>query len=265
MTVILCLGGCATAPSAPPVQPQRPPREATLDEALAAYDAFCEETETLSASGDLDVRDRRAGKSRKLGVRVVAARGGRLYLKGSVAVVTALEVVADGDRFWFQVPSRRTVWTGAATAPPPEADGAGDPEGRAPYYALRPGDVTAALLPEPLRPAPGDTVLLEAEREAFVLTLAAAREGRGTVRRKVWLRRETLVPVRLAAYDERGELESVAELGNTPSGSRRVAVHRPREGYDAEFLLGQVVVNQPVPAQVFVPRTPEGYRVVEVP
>jgi len=54
--------------------------------------------ETLSASGDLEVRDLRAGRARKLGVRLVASRGGKLYLKGSVAVVTAMEVVADGQR-----------------------------------------------------------------------------------------------------------------------------------------------------------------------
>ena len=91
---------------ATPAAPVRPLRAATLDEVLAAYDAYCGRGTTLSASGDLDVRDRRTGKARRLGVRVLAGRGGRLYLKGSVAVVTALEVVADGERFWFQVPSQ---------------------------------------------------------------------------------------------------------------------------------------------------------------
>jgi outer membrane lipoprotein-sorting protein len=261
MAVILGLTGCATTPSARPVVPLRPPRQATLEQVLAAYDAYCKETETLSASGDLDVRDRRAGKSRKLGVRMVAARGGRLYLKGSVAVVTALEVVADGERFWFQLPSRRTVWTGPAVS----AAGAHEiTDESAPYYALRPADVTSALLPEPLRPGDGEVLLLEAEPEAFVLTLAAPRDGRGTVRRRVWLLRESLAPARLATYDDRGDLESVAELGTTPAGSRRYAIRRPQEGYEAEFLLDKVTVNQAVPPQAFVPRTPEGYSVVEV-
>jgi hypothetical protein len=264
MAVILGLAGCATTPSARPVVPQQPPRQATLDEALAAYDAYCKETETLSASGDLDVRDRRAGKSRRLGVRMVVARGGRLYLKGSVAVVTALEVVADGERFWFQVPSRRTVWTGPAVSTASEAQGNEATGESAPYYALRPADVVSAILPEPLVPAAGEVLLLEGEPEAFVLTLAAPRDGRGAVRRRVWLRRQSLVPVRLAAYDERGDLESVAELATTPSGGRRYAIRRPREGYEAEFLLDKVTVNQPAPPQAFIPRLPEGYAVVEV-
>jgi outer membrane lipoprotein-sorting protein len=259
MAVILGLAGCATTKSALPVVALGPPRQATFDEVLAAYDAYCKETETLSASGDLDVRDRRAGKSRKLGVRVVAARGGRLYIKGSVAIVTALEVVADGERFWFTVPSRKTVWTGAAGFAAQDAEGES-----APYYAVRPFDVTSALLPEPLTPAAGETVLLEGEPEAFVLTLATAAEGRGTVRRRIWMHRASLQPVRLAAYDDRGDLESLADLGTTPTGGRRVTVRRPREGYEAEFVFDKVTLNQPVPPQAFVPRSPEGYAVVEV-
>ena len=93
----------------------------------------------------------------------MAARGGRLYLKGSVAVVTALEVVADGERFWFQVPSQKTVWTGAAAAAAPR--GRGDEQ--APYYALRPADVTSPSCPSRWRPAPARPSLLEADRETF--------------------------------------------------------------------------------------------------
>jgi hypothetical protein len=67
-----------------------------------------------------------------VGVRFVAARGGRLYLKGSVLVVTALEVVSDGERFWFQVLSKKTVWTG-----PNDAGNRAEGADKAPYYALR--------------------------------------------------------------------------------------------------------------------------------
>jgi hypothetical protein len=193
-------------------------------------------------------------------VRLVAARGGRLYVKGSVAVVTALEVVADGARFWFQVPSKKTVWTGPATSGAKR-----DVDENAPYEALRPRDVTTALMPEPLAPGPDDALLLEAEPEAFVLTLGGQRGGRGLVRRRVWMQRDSLIPLRLAAYDERGDLESVADLGITASGSRRYVIRRPREGYEAELVLDKAVFNQPVPPQAFVPRTPEGYAVVEVP
>src|SRR6267378_3509043 len=170
-TMALLLGvvagaGCLARPRTIPTVPARPLRTATPDEVLAAYEAHANGIETLSASGDLEVRDLRAGRARKLGVRLVASRGGKLYLKGSVAVVTAMEVVADGQRFWFQVPSRKTVWTGlSGVAHRAESDDA-------PYYALRPSDVTSALLPEPLAPGPGDAVLFEADRDSFALALA---------------------------------------------------------------------------------------------
>jgi outer membrane lipoprotein-sorting protein len=258
LLVVLPGAGCLARPKTIPATPVRPLRTATPDEVLAAYEAYAKGNETLSASGDLEVRDLRAGRARKIGIRLVASRGGKLYLKGSVAVVTAMEVVADGQRFWFQVPSRQTVWTGlSGAAHRAESDDA-------PYYALRPSDVTSALLPEPLAPGPGDAVLFEADRDSFGLALAA-QGARETARRRVWLDRETLRPSRLRRYDERGELVSEVRIGawqgETP---RRVQIDRPAEGYEAVLDFDKVERNVPVPAQAFVPRTPAGYKIVEV-
>src|SRR5213593_3849420 len=175
LLVVLPGAGCFARPRTIPAVPARPLRAASLDEVLAAYEAYANGNETLSASGDLEVRDLRAGRARKLGVRLVASRGGKLYLKGSVAVVTALEVVSDGTRFWFQVPSKKTVWTGAAAEAAPQA---AETE-NAPYYALRPADVVQALLPEPLSPDAKETVLLEGDRETFSLAVARVDGSRG--------------------------------------------------------------------------------------
>ncbi|HUG54229.1 MAG TPA: hypothetical protein VMR21_11535 [Vicinamibacteria bacterium] len=262
MLPILGLGAaaCTGARPAPPAAPLKPLRAATLDEVLAAYDGYCREGMTLSASGDLDVRDRRRGKQRTLGVRLVAARGGRLYLKGTVAVITAIEIASDGERFWFQVPSRKTVWTGPAAAAAGEA-GTED----APYQALRPADATAALLCEPLAPGPGEAVVLEADRQSFSLTLAAPEDGRGVARRRVVLDRDTLRPERLRHYDVKGDLETDVSLSAWTEGQpHRVDIRRPLEGYEASFRFDKVERNVPVPERAFVPRTPEGYEVVEV-
>jgi outer membrane lipoprotein-sorting protein len=254
-------GACsAKATPAPVAVPLKPLRAASLDEVLAAYESYCESGKTLSASGDLDVRDRRTGRARTLGVRLVATRGGRLYLKGTIAVITAMEVVADGQRFWFQVPSKKTVWTGAAAG---EAREAGTDD--APYQALRPSDVTSALLPEPLGPKAGETVLLDADRDSFTLTLAAASQGRGLARRRVSLDRDTLHPVRLRHYDGNGDLETDVALSNwSGADAHQVDIHRPMQGYEATLRLAKVERNVNVPDRAFVPRTPEGYAVVEV-
>ena len=260
---LVAASGCAGRAVTISAVPARTLRAASLEEVLAAHDAYCTGMDTLSASGDLDIRDLRAGKARKLGVRVVATRGGRLYLKASVAMITAIEVSSDGQRFWFQVPSRKMVWTGRADA----SHGAED--GQAPYYALRPADVAAALLPEPIAPGPEETLLLEGDREAFTLTVAAA--PRGPVRRVVALDRDGLRPLRSRQYDARGDIVSEFVYGDTgtdgearPAPAHRVAVNRPREGYEAIFTFDKADANVPVSTRAFGPRTPAGYTVVEV-
>lgn len=257
----LALGGCGAGKAPRATVPVRPARAVTLQEALDTYDRYCGGIRTLSATGDLDVRDLRAGRHRKLGVRLVATRGDRLYLKGSVLVVTALEVISDGRRFWFQVPSKKTVWTGLASEDASAAEGAD----QAPYYALRPRDVTAALLPDPLAPGEGETVVMDAEREAVWLSLARTEDGRGLVRRRVGLERESLRPVRLRTYDEKGDLLSDVALGGWSGElARRVVIQRPAEGYVADFSLEKVELNKAVPERAFEPRPVEGYKTVEV-
>jgi outer membrane lipoprotein-sorting protein len=253
--------GCASRRIAPVQAPTRPLRAATLEEVVAAYDGYCSGLDTLSAKGDAEVRDLRAGKARRIGVRVLAGRGGRLYIKGSVAVVTALEVIADGRRFWFRIPSRKTVWTGSAEAAP-----AGAEDEHAPYYALRPQDVVAALLPEPLAAGKGQALVLEADLESFAVTEARLAAGaQGVTRRRVFLARESLEPLRTRSYDEKGELVSEFTFGGFEAGlPHRVKVARPREGYEAEFFLDDVQKNAPLPARAFEERPAEGYKVVEV-
>jgi hypothetical protein len=195
-----------------------------------------------------------------VGVRFVAARGGRLYLKGSVLVVTALEVVSDGERFWFQVPSKKTVWTGLNDEGN-RAEGADN----APYYALRPRDVTSAFLPEALAPGDGDAVLFEGDRQAFTVTVGRLGGGRGFARRRISLDRETLQLVRARDYDSRGDVVTDASFGAWSGGvPRRVTIERPRLGYVASFALDKAEANVAVPDRAFVARTPEGYAVEEV-
>jgi len=252
---------CVTRKVATPAAPWRPPRVATLEEVVAAYDGFCRAVSTLSAKGDLEVRDLRAGKARRLGVRVLAGRGGRLYVKGSVAVVTALEVVADGSRFWIRVPSRKTVWTGASDAILDEST-QGD---EAPYYAVRPADLVEALLPEPVGPKVGEALVLDGDAQGFGLTVAPLANGRGSARRRIVLDRETLQPSLERLYDPSGlPLREVRYSGWREGWPRRILVARPREGYEAELDLDEVEKNAALPERAFSERPAEGYKVVEV-
>ena len=66
--LLLWTAGCATTRPGSELTPRPSLRAATLDEVLTAYDEYCRGFETLRASGDLDVRDLRSGKSQKLGM-----------------------------------------------------------------------------------------------------------------------------------------------------------------------------------------------------
>jgi outer membrane lipoprotein-sorting protein len=253
--------GCTSRRIAPVQAPTRPLRAATLEEVVAAYDGYCKGLDTLSAKGDVDVRDLRAGKARRIGMRLLAARGGKLYIKGSVAVVTVLEVTADGQRFWFRIPSRKTVWTGSADAEPTGAE-----DEHAPYYALRPRDVVGAFLPDPLGATRGEALVFDADRESFSVTEARLGDkSRGLARRRVSVVRETLEPLHTRFYDEKGDLVSESTFGDFAQGlPRKIRIARPREGYEAEFFLDEVQKNVAMPERAFAERPAEGYKVVEV-
>jgi len=250
---------CATSPSIP-LPEFRVPRRAGLDEVLAAYESYCAGMRAFSGSGNLEVQDLRARRSRKVGVRVVAQREGRLYIKGTVLVVTALELVSDGRRFWLQVPSKKTVWTGPSDAAS-EAEG----DEHAPYYALRPADVSFALLPEPLTLKGPEAMVFEADRDAFSLTVTDATSGRGVVRRRVWLDRETLRLRRSRLYAESGDTLTDAVFGAWEGGvPREVTISRPLQGYVAAFSFDKAEANVAVPERLFTARIPDGYAVNEV-
>jgi outer membrane lipoprotein-sorting protein len=265
--LVVLVAGCATSRSITRVA-ERKLRQASLEDVLAAHESYCNGLKSLSASGDLTVADLRAGRSHTIDVRLAARRGGQLYLKGSVAVVTAIELVSDGERVFFRVPKKKKVWTGKATASPPaessQKDDAKDKEA-APYEALRPRDVTRALLPEPLSPTADEAIVFEADEQAFSLALVTLDQGRGRVRRRVWLDRETLRLSRSRHYDETGDLESEARFTAwQDDGPRRVSVSRPGEGYSASFIFSRQRQNATIPDQAFVPVIPDDHTVVEI-
>jgi ABC-type multidrug transport system fused ATPase/permease subunit len=155
----------------------------------------------------------------------------------------------------MQLPTRRKVWTGDASLSAPDAA-----DDKAPYYVLRPSDVTTALVPEPLAPGPGESVVLEADAQNFSLTLTRIEAGRGVARRRVWLSRDTLRPSRLRVYDARGDVASDSVLSGFRDGApRSITIRRPAEGYEAAFSLEKVELNGRAGEGLHGPR-PEGSR-----
>ena len=77
--------------------------------------------------------------------------------------------------------------------------------------------------------------------------------------------RDTLEPIRLRRYDERGDVETDVTLSAWTAGQpHQIDIRRPAQGYEASLRLDKVERNVPAPERAFAPRTPEGYTVVEV-
>ncbi len=276
LSLLALAAACSSAPKRfDPIEvPAR--RQETAAAVSEAYDAFCRSLESMSASGDLTVYDAVTGKSRQVGVRVVAERGGRLYIKASTAMITALEITADGERFWFRLPTKKTVWTGPAEATASEMDieaeeaAPADPDDESepddgPFKALRPADIVRALLPEALDPGDGDLVSFAADGRYFSLLLFEASGGRGLARRRVWLERDTLQLARTRSFDETGDVVTESRFGGWRDGMpHEVEVWRPQEGYKASFLLSRLSTNVSIPDRAFKPRIPEGDKIIEV-
>ncbi len=260
LLVAVATAGCATTRPIRETAAFRTPRQASLDEALAAYNAYCDGMHTFSGSGELEVRDLRAGRSRKVHARIVAAREGKLYLKGTVLVVTALELVSDGTRFWLEVPSKKAVWTG-----PNDAGNQAQDDEHAPYYALRPADMSFALLPDPIRQGGGAVVSFECDRQAFSIGVLRVDGERAVVQRRIWLDRETLSLQRARLYTDGGETLAEAAFGAWTDGvPHQVRISRPIEGYEAVLALDKAETNVDVPDRAFSARIPEGYAVHDV-
>lgn len=267
---------CSSAPKRFDAIEIPPRRQETATAVAAAYDSFCRSLESMSASGDLTVHDAVTGKSRQVGVRVVAERGGRLYIKASMAMITALEITADGERFWFRLPTKKKVWTGPAEATPADLDidaedtTPGDPDADpesddGPFKALRPADIVRALLPEAFEPEAQQLVGFDADARHFSLVLFDATQGRGLALRRVWLDRDTLQIVRSRSFDASGDVVTESRFGDWRDGMpHEVVVWRPREGYRASFLLNRLRTNVPIPDRAFKPRIPEGEKIIEV-
>ena len=65
-------------------------------------------------------------------------------------------------------------------------------------------------------------MLFEADPTSFSLVEARPDQGRGKVKRQLWLSRDTLEPLRSRAYDARGELQVEVSFGGWTDGTPRV-------------------------------------------
>ena len=219
------------------------PREASLEEVLAAYDLYCNGIETFKAAGEMELRNTRTGRVRRFRFDVAASREGvRLEQRDGDAGFVL--VSADGA-FALRSAADGRIWRGAADEPLRSLRDI-------PLEALRPTDLASALVPAPLTAQPDEALFMEGERSHFALTLTRRRSGHAVARRQVFLERASLRLQRALSFDADGNLLSEVSWRRWRDGvPREILVTRPLDGTLARLELDRAAPNAPVPPGSF--------------
>ena len=221
----------------------QPPREASLDEVLAAYDLYCDGIDTFKATGEMELRNTRTGRAGRLRFDLVASREGiRLEQRGGGP---GFVLVSRDGEFALQSAADGRHWRGAADEPLPSLRDF-------PLEALRPSDLSSAFVPSPLTAQPDEALFMEGERSRFAVTLTRRRSGHGVARRQVFLERASLRLQRTLSFDEEGNLRSEVSWRSWRDGvPREILVTRPLDGTLARLELDEAEPNAPVPPGSF--------------
>lgn len=238
--------------------------EAGLDELVIRANAWT--AATVRIRGQLRMWASGTPESRHVDAGIIASRSGAIRVQGSRSMVGNLfDLAADGARMWLRIPSRDTVYHGAAHAPAEL-----DPE--RPYLALRPHHLTEALLPEPLptRRTAGDRLLLETFPGHYALGRLERRDDGGwRLRQRVWIERLALRVARLQLFDDEGRLTLEAEYGDYDAAGRaaypgRILVELPFERLVVRVDVERVERGVRAPPGSFVLVPAAGDRLVPI-
>jgi len=186
----------------------------------------------------------------------------RIVGQAPVVRTTIFDMVSDGREFRLYVPPKQKFIVGQAGFHRPAKNS---------LENLRPQHILDALLVPDIDRARDKFVVEEAEeapRRYYVLSVLEAGEDGGLVlRRKVWFDRATLAVSRLQLYGPRGaHVEDVLYSDyqdfqgvNYPA---RIEISRPVEDYRLAITLQKATFNQPIEAEKFELKKPEGAQLV---
>jgi hypothetical protein len=214
------------------------PREASLEEVLAAYDLYCDGIETFKAAGEMELRNTRTGRAHRFRFDLLASREGvRLEQRDAD---TGFVLVSDDGAFALQSRADGRTWRGAADEPLPSLSDI-------PLEALRPSDLATAFVPAALTAQSDEALFMEGERSRFALTLTRRRSGHGVAHRQVFLERASLRLQRVLSFDADGNLRSEVSWHRWRDGvPREILVTRPLDGTLARLELDRAAPNAPV-------------------
>ena|SRR5215469_4314651 len=275
--------GCATSlktaerPAGPPAQLQA----ATKEQLITSYNEQASAIRSISATISIKLT---AGTAYSGVIKqyhevkgfILAQKPASIRLIGQAPIVgtNIFDMASDGETFRVYIPSKNKFLEGPANL---------QRESAQPIENLRPQHVAEALF---WAAVPVDSpVLLEAgdESEARYYILTVLRNARGNdsagqldngkvaweIDRKVWFDRADLSVARLQVYDSGGNVTSDVRYGQWKSfGSVRFAgqieLTRPAEDYALQIGITKLSANEPLSADKFELKQPEGVELVRV-
>jgi hypothetical protein len=293
--VSVCSAGCATnhKTAGRPAGAPAPLETATKQQLIALYNDQAKAIRSLNASIAMKLT---AGTAYSGVIKqyhevkgfLIAQKPASIRVIGQAPIVgtTIFDMASDGQTFHVYIPSKNKFLEGQVNLPRASAQ---------PIENLRPQHLTEAMFWTTI--AEDAPVLFEAgdESEAryYILTLVRGGMGRGaaggqikpgpdedrtpspsqeddwTIDRKVWFDRLDLSVARLQAFDSSGNVTSDVRYGKwdsfgTVRFARQIEVTRPAEDYALEIGITKLSANEPISADKFDLKQPEGTDLVRV-
>jgi outer membrane lipoprotein-sorting protein len=275
--------GCATSqktarrPAGPPAQLQT----ATKEQLITSYNEQASAIRSVNATISMKLT---AGTAYSGVIKqyhevkgfILAQKPASIRVIGQAPIVgtNIFDMASDGEAFQVYIPSKNKFLEGPANL---------ERESAQPIENLRPQHLTEAFFWTPI---PADSPVLweagdESEARYYILTIVRNREGSGAaaragdekveweIDRKVWFDRADLSVARLQVYDAGGNVTSDVRYGQWDSfGSvrfaRQIELTRPAEDYALQIGISKLSANEPVSADKFKLKQPEGAELVHV-
>jgi outer membrane lipoprotein-sorting protein len=279
LTVLLCLAalfsGCLSRRTLVPIDRQLLPGETrTRAELMADLEKRSQGVSTLVAKIDLDVSGgEKTGvltEYRKTAgiIQVDRPKQVRIQILAPVIATVVADMVSDGRQYRVSIPVRNKFIVGDANAPPSSPNA---------LVNLRPQHILEALFVDvqPYVSNPNVKNFLEEATAGriryYVLSFVNVAEKDGKLLEKVWIDRNTLLPVRKQIFSGDGRMDSdVTYAGYKEVDgfdvAQLISIHRPVEDYDVRitFQPDKLKLNQQLAENAFQLERPAGAELVQI-
>ena len=191
-----------------------------------------------------------------------------LRMQGQAPVVrtTIFDMVSNGEEFRLSIPTKQKFIIGKASYQHPAKNA---------LENLRPQHILQALLVPPVD-AERETTFREKSdhraeaRRFYVVTVVEPVQDRHVVlRRKVWFDRADLELVRVQFYDPEGSCTEDVEYSAYQNFKdihypTHIKLNRPEDDYEVTLTLEKATFNQPIPAEKFDLKKPDGAELIDL-